>query len=100
MGAVVSAKLGEYIRDVTLDCILCNEKPNGDLFVRVPCRDQPENIDLTRRQVLVPGMLCQVGGDLRGYSLLTGMHGTDSAQKFSVHLSLQYVSPRTSFKSP
>src|SRR5258706_16404044 len=100
MGPVVSAKLGEYISDVALDGVLCDGKPSGDLFVRVPCRDQPEDIDLARRQRLVRGMVRQLGGDLRGYTLLTRMDGTDGAQKFSVHVSLQYVSPRTSFKSP
>src|SRR6266853_2270934 len=98
MGPVVSAKLGEYIRDVALDGVLCDGKPSGDLFVRVPCRDQPEHIDFAQRQRLVRGMVRQLGGNLRGYSLLTGMDGTDGAQKFSVHVSLQYVSRRPSLK--
>ena len=44
-------------------------------------------------------MVSQLGGDLRGYSLLTGMDSTDGVQEFSMHVSLQYVTPRTSFKS-
>ena len=65
MGPVVSAKLGEYVRDVTLDGVLCNGKPNGDLFVGVSCRDQSEHIDLTRGQGLVSGMVRQTSGGIR-----------------------------------
>ena len=46
MGPVVSAELGEYIRDVALDSLLRNGELGCDLFVRVPGRDQPEHIDL------------------------------------------------------
>src|ERR1700689_4723087 len=44
-------------------------------------------------------MLSQLGGDLRGDSLLAGMDSTYAVQEFSAHVSLQYVTPRTSFKS-
>src|SRR5690349_8428340 len=44
-------------------------------------------------------MVGQLSGELRGYSLLTGMNGADGVQEFSMHLSLQYVSPRARFKS-
>src|SRR5437899_1889458 len=98
MGPVVSAKLGEYIRDVALDSLLCNGELGRDLFVRVPGRDQPEHFDLAWRQVLVRGMLSQLGGDLRGDSLLAGMDSTDGVQEFSA-VSLQYVTPGASFKS-
>ncbi len=46
MRPVVSAKLGEYIRDMALDSLLSNGKLVGDLFVRIPGRDQPQHIDL------------------------------------------------------
>src|SRR3989454_5687233 len=44
-------------------------------------------------------MVGQLGGDLRGYSFLAGMDGTDGVKEFSMYMPLQYVSPRTSFKS-
>src|SRR6266478_7531122 len=44
-------------------------------------------------------MVGQLGGDLRGYSFLAGMNSTDGIKEFSMHMPLQYVSPRTSFKS-
>src|ERR1039457_6111203 len=100
MGPVVSAKFAEYVRDVALDGILRNRQLNGDLFVRVAGRDEPEHLDLAPGQVVLRGMLSQLGGDLRRYSLLTGMDGADGFQEFSVHMSLQQVSPRTSSKSP
>jgi len=80
MCPVVSPQLREYMSDVGLDSVLCDGKPAGDLFVRVPARDQPEHIDLAPRQVLVRDMVRQLGGDLWGYSLLTGMYGPDGAQ--------------------
>jgi hypothetical protein len=46
MRPVVGPELGEYIRDVALYGLLRNGKLTGDLFVRVPARDQPEHIDL------------------------------------------------------
>ena len=52
MGPVVSAKLGEYIRDVTLHRILRDGKLSGNFFVRISSRDQTEHIDLTRGQSL------------------------------------------------
>jgi hypothetical protein len=48
MSAVVRAELGEYIRDVALHCVLGDGKLRGDLFVRVPARDQPEHTNLAR----------------------------------------------------
>src|ERR1700677_5082342 len=44
-------------------------------------------------------MLSQFGGDLRGDSLSAGMDSTDRVQKFSAHVSLQYVTLCASFKS-
>ena len=46
MVPVVSAKLGEYIRNVALDGLLRDAQPAGDLFVRISGRDQPQHIDL------------------------------------------------------
>jgi hypothetical protein len=39
MGPVISAKLGEYVRNVALDGLLRNAKLIGDLFVRISGRD-------------------------------------------------------------
>src|SRR5258708_38222378 len=100
MGPVVSAERGKYIRTLALDSLLCNGKLTGDLFVRAPGRDQPEHRDLARRQVLVRGMLSQLGGDLRGYSLLAGVDSPYGVQEFSAHVSLQYVTPGAGFQSP
>jgi hypothetical protein len=73
MGPVISAKLGEDVRNVALDGLLRNAKPAGDSFVRIPGRDQPEHIDLPRTQLVVRGMIDQFDGDLREDSLLAGM---------------------------
>ena len=40
MSPVVSTELGEHIRDVALDRVLCNGELGRDLFVRVPGRDR------------------------------------------------------------
>ena len=100
MGPVVSAELGEYIRDVALDCVLRNGKLAGNRFVRVPGCDQPEHGNLAWGQIVLGGMLSQLGGNLRWDSPLAGMDSTDGVQEFFAHVSLQYVTLGTRFKSP
>src|SRR5947209_5917215 len=100
MSPIVRAELGEYLRYVALDGLLCNGKLGRDLFVRVPGRDPPEHIDLARGQVVLRGMVSQLDGDLRGYSLLASMDSADCVQEFSMHVSLQYVTPGARFQSP
>ena len=46
VGSVVCSQLGEYIRDVALDRVLRNTELSGNLFVRVPSRNQSKHIDL------------------------------------------------------
>jgi hypothetical protein len=100
MGPVVGAKLRKNVRNVALDGVLRNAKPAGDLFVRIPGRDQPKHIDLPRTQLVVPGMVNQLGGELRGDSLLAGMDSSDGVQQFSDHVSLQNITPGAGFYRP
>src|SRR5580698_9139233 len=100
MGPVVSAELGEYVRNVALDGLLSNGKPAGDLFVRVSARDQPEHLNLARGQGILGGMVDQFGGHVRGDALLARMDSTNGVQQLSAHVPLQYVAPRTCFQSP
>src|SRR5258708_15666969 len=44
-------------------------------------------------------MIRQLDGNLRGDTLLARMDSTDAVEEVSMHLALQYVASRTSFKS-
>src|SRR6266403_3487697 len=100
MSPVVSAKFWEYIRDVALDSLFRDCELVSDHFVRIASRDQSQHIDLAWGQVVFRGMVRELGGDLRGYSLFAGIHGTDGLQKFSMHVPLQYVALRTRSECP
>ena len=57
MGSVIGAKLGEDARHVPLDRLLCDRKLSPDLLVRIPSRDQPENLHLALLQAAFAGVL-------------------------------------------
>src|SRR5260370_15623269 len=99
MGPVVSAKFGEYVRYVAFNGLFCNRKLTGDQFVRVPACYRSEHVDLAWGQVVIDRVVSQSGSDLRWYSFFAGIDSTDGVQEFFMHVSLQYISPCTSFES-
>src|SRR5271155_3901823 len=98
MGSIVGAKLREYVRDVALHGLFRNCELSGDHLVRVPARDQSEHIDLACGQLVIRGMVSQLHGDLRGYSLFSGMDSTDGIKEFSMYVPLQHKSEGSRFK--
>src|SRR5580700_5237145 len=98
MGSIIGVKLREYVRYVALHGLFCNCELSGDHLVSVPARDQSEHIDLACGQLVIRGMVSQLRGDLRGYSLLSGMDSTDGIKEFSMHVPLQHISQGARFK--
>ena len=46
MGSVVCAEFEEDVLDAAFDRLLCDRKLSPDLLIRIPSRDQPENLHL------------------------------------------------------
>src|ERR1700751_2494348 len=100
MGAIVGAKLGQYVGNMAFDRSFTDCELIGNQFVGVSGANQPQYVDFARGQFVICRMLSQLGRDFRWNSLLSGMDSTDGFQEFSVHMSLQYVTPGTRFESP
>ena len=78
MCSIVGAQLGENVRDVALDGCFPDTESVRDLFVGIPDCNQPQNLNLPGAQFVFCSMLSELGGDIRRYSLSSGMHRMDS----------------------
>jgi hypothetical protein len=59
MGSMVSAELRQDVLDATLHCLYGDRESIGNLLVRLPLGNEPEDIDFTVRE----GVVCRVFGD-------------------------------------
>src|SRR5580704_556490 len=84
---------------MTLDRGLANRELVGNLFIRIPSRDQAQYVDFTRGQAVIRRVLGKLCGNLGRYALMTGMNRPDSLQEFSMHVALQDVCPGACFES-
>src|SRR5215472_12465383 len=100
MGAVVRAKLGENIRNVTLNGPFADRELIRNLLVSIPGSDQPQYVDLPWGQLVIRSMVRELLGDFRRYSFLPSVYCANGVQKFSIHKSLHYVSLRARFQGP
>src|SRR5271157_5310694 len=96
--AVVRSQLLENVADVAFYGILSNRKLGGDLLVRVPLRDQFQNLQFARGQLVLGGMHGQLGRDLRRNPFLPSMYSAYSLQQIRMYVPLQQITARASFE--
>jgi hypothetical protein len=77
---------------MALHCLFGNGKFACDLFIRIAGRDEPEDIDLARRQAVLSSMFSQIGSYLRWNSLLASVNGADDLRLFFTYPRFQKVS--------
>lgn len=80
--SVAGLKLCEDIRDMALHGLFGNGKFPCDQFVPIAGRDEPEDVDLARRQVVLLGVFSQLGRDLRWNPPLPGVNRADDLRQF------------------
>src|SRR3984893_3450499 len=97
MCAVVRPQLREDIRHVPFDGVLGEIELRRDLFVGVAGGDQPQDFNLTLRQLVLAGMFGQTRSQLSGNPLLPRMYRSDGRQQFFIDASLEQISTRTGF---
>ena len=83
---VVRSQLLEDAGYVLLHRILCNRKLGGDFLVCVPLRDQLQNLQFARGQLVLGGMHGQLRRDLGRNPLASRMHGADGLQQILMHV--------------
>ena len=100
MGSIIRRKLGEDVLDVALDGFFSDGEVCGDHLVRIPARDQPEDVKFPRGQGIVRRMLGQFRRDLRRDSFVTRMNQTDGLGPFFSQRTLEQVATSAGLERP
>src|SRR5580658_6332436 len=88
VGSVVCTKLVKNACDVAFHGLFRDRKLCGDLFVRVSPCDQAKDVHFARCQLILAGMLGQLGCDFGRYPLLSGVDGADGLHQIGMHAAL------------
>ena len=61
---VISAKFGEYVRDMALHRRFADGELIGNQLIGIPSGDKPQNIQFPPSQLFIRGVLRQLGGEV------------------------------------
>ena len=91
VGAIVCTQLGEYVRDVVLDCGFCDRELVGDLLIGIAVANQTKHINFARTQLIVGSVVGQFRRNFGWNSLAPGMDRADRLQQLGADVSFQQV---------
>ena len=77
MSPVVRPKLVNKILDMEVDGRFGDRQPIGDLLVSIAIANQPKNLELAFRRIIVSEMFGEAGGYLGWNMPLAGVNGAD-----------------------
>jgi hypothetical protein len=81
VGPIVGVQFSQNVFDVAFHSFFGDGELGGDLFIRIPTGNQPQNLNFPSGQGSIGGMLGEVRGYLGQNSLLPGMNQTNGFQQ-------------------
>jgi hypothetical protein len=91
MRPVVRPKLVDKILDMEVDGRFGDPQLIGDLLIALAVANQPENLELSFRKIIVGDMFGETRGRLRRHMPFTGMNGADHPQHLILRRGLKDV---------